>query len=159
MELSVPYYIMIGIVVLAITIGLIYTLYHRSEKFQCKVIIFLNKISLGSYSPTIPKYCRENQNPVESFTIYATEKDKIASELASYILACYELSNKGTLLYDKDCFEVVIENKPAEEITSDDIKDSLPNDYKDIFRLKFPINSRNTLLIMYNHTSGLIEVI
>ena len=159
MELSVPYLILLSVIILVIGTSLIYTLYHRSQGFQCSVVKFLNAIvPFSVMKPEIPSYCVEDER-IPSYEIFYSDKNKIASELAAYVLACYEKSERASLSYDVDCFQVELKNNPSEPVTQDDLKNSLPPDYKDIFRMRSSINSRDTLLIMYNATSRLIEVL
>ncbi len=159
MELSMPYLILLSIVVLVIGISLIYTLSHRSQEFQCNVLKFLNTIvPISAIRPEIPSYCSTNKQ-IPSYEIFHTNKDEIASELAAYILACYEKSERASLSYDIDCFQIEIKNNPSKPVTQLDLKNALPRDYKDIFRMRNSINSRDTLLIMYNASSKLVEVL
>jgi hypothetical protein len=111
-----------------------------------------------SLRPGLPAYCKEE---VYSHTYYieSSQPDRIAYDVASYVLACWEITGKVDLKVNRTCSEVVIKRIEG-SFNESLVKDKLPDNYKDILEWRAStIDKPKSLGIFYEYPRKKVVVV
>ncbi len=111
-----------------------------------------------SLKPGLPTYCKEDVYP-QTYYIESDQPDKIAYEVASYILACWEVTGRVDLKANRTCSEVVIKRIQG-VVDKSLVMSKLPENYRNIFDWKADIIDRpKSLGILYEYPSKKVVVV
>ncbi|MEM5853189.1 MAG: hypothetical protein QW228_02310 [Candidatus Aenigmatarchaeota archaeon] len=105
-----------------------------------------------------PSFCKSTQIQ-KVFYIEASDPERISFEIASHVLACWEITGKIGVDQNTNCYEIVIKRING-IVDEDSVKSNLPKDYKGIMKWEAgEITTPKSIGIFYNSTSKLITVI
>lgn len=107
--------------------------------------------------PSLPAYCEGGNGGIKVVTIESKYPDRIALEIASHTLACWERTGKINLGQDKLCYELVLKEVGG-EVNEDMVSDILKQQSTIMDWKAGVISSEKSIGISYNSESNKIEV-
>jgi hypothetical protein len=111
-----------------------------------------------SLKPGLPAYCKEEVYP-QTYYIESNQPERIAYEVASYVLACWEVTGKVDLKVNRTCSEVVVKRIEG-SFDGSLVKGELPDNYKDILEWRAGIIDRpKSLGVLYEYPTKKVVVI
>ncbi|MEM5829287.1 MAG: hypothetical protein QW040_00435 [Candidatus Aenigmatarchaeota archaeon] len=112
----------------------------------------------ATFRPSLPPFCR--QSPTQNLVyIESSNPEKISFDIASYVMACWEITGKINVGQNINCYELVIKRIEG-SVNESSVKSQLPRDYKQIMEWKAnEITTPKSIGIFYNSTSKLIMVV
>lgn len=159
--LSTIVYFILAIVTITLILGLLSNkIYPSAKSAYCSVFLGLrNLLPLPSSMKTdVPIYCKRDTTVyIETVEIESTNPDRIALNIASYALACWEKTGKLNLGQNKICYELVIKGVDG-EVNESMVRSILSNDAGILSWKAGTITAAKSIGISYNSTTKLIEV-
>lgn len=158
---TIAYYIL-AIVTIAVILGLLGNKIYPSVKGSyCSIFLGLrNLLPLpSSMKSDVPAYCQKDTTVyIETVELESTNPDRIALNIASYSLACWEKTGKLNLGQNKICYELVIKSVDG-EVNEAMVKAILSKDAEILTWKAGIITSSKSIGISYNSATKSIEVI
>lgn len=113
--------------------------------------------------PSLPKYCKPEGVTSEECVLRTREPESIAFQLASRIIACWEVTGKVGLDEDRLCYECYLENGVEGVVTEDMVMSYVSEYSKDYGGIVLwevgNIDRRMSVAIKYNSQQRVVEVI
>lgn len=160
--LSTIAYFILAIVTIAFILGLLSNkIYPSMKRAFCSIFLGIRGLlPLPSTMKTdTPVYCQNNEIIyIETIEINSKDPDRIAFNIASYTLACWEKTGKLNLGQNQICYELVIKNIEG-EVNEGMVRSILSNNANILVWKAGIINSPKSIGISYNSNNKLIEVI
>jgi hypothetical protein len=111
-----------------------------------------------SLKPGLPAYCQQELYP-QTYYIESDQPERIAYEVASYVLACWEITGKVDLKTNRTCSEVVVK-RIVGSFDKSLVIDKLPDNYKDILDWRAGVIDRpKSLGILYEYPTKKVVVV
>ncbi|MEM7814682.1 MAG: hypothetical protein QXK48_03895 [Candidatus Aenigmatarchaeota archaeon] len=111
-----------------------------------------------AFKPSLPSFCKPSiaQNLVY---IESSEPERISFEIASYVMACWEMTGKINVGQNTNCYEIVIKRIEG-KVDENSVRSQLPGNYKQLMEWRAgEIITSKSIGIFYNSTSKLVVVV
>jgi len=163
---TIAYFIiaLIGVILLFMFVGTKISPSLRST--YCKLIVGLRGfLPLPSYlTPSLPTYCENQEIEIsEECVIQSKDPDRIAFMLASYVIACWEITGKANVGENVFCYECYLERGVDGVVTWDMVRNYIeeykPGYSNNVQWLIGDITSRVSVAIKYDGINKKVVVV